>query len=78
VSSLSFQYFQSLPVALLFCAILWVMVFLETYGHFPKMERGQRLGMSAANATALSLALLALVVISLYVLFQIILLQGSV
>jgi len=57
---------------LLFCAILWVMVFLQTYMHFPKMEKQKRLFMSVINATALSLSLLVLVVVSLWLLMNVI------
>ena len=60
----------ALPIALLFTAILWIMVFIETYMHFPKMDPKQRLGMSLFNASVLSVFLLVFVFIALYLVLR--------
>ncbi|MCX8175238.1 MAG: hypothetical protein N3E51_03470 [Candidatus Micrarchaeota archaeon] len=57
-------------VSLAFAVPFWLMVFANTYRHFPKMEPKKRLSMSIRQATALSLILLAIVFISLWALMD--------
>ena len=57
---------STLSITLIFAAIFWMMIFIETYVHFPKMGRKQRLEMSLSSATILSTVLLVFVYIALY------------
>ena len=54
-----------LVLALGFCVPFWLMIFISTYVHFPKMEKRKRILMGIESATALTLFILALVLISL-------------
>lgn len=47
-----------IPVVL--SVIAWIMVFLETYRHFPKMEKAKRISMSVQSATLLALVIIVL------------------
>jgi hypothetical protein len=58
------------PIVLCFAAILWAMVFLNTYCHFPKMDERQRLTMSLSSATILTLVLVAAVYAALYLILE--------
>ncbi len=57
---------EGLPAALLFGPLFWAMVYLQTYRHFPKMERRKRVVHAATAATVLTLFLLAVVLLALY------------
>lgn len=46
-----------LPISIPFVLALWLMIFLQTYIHFPKMEKSKRIKESATNATILSAVL---------------------
>lgn len=43
------------PIFALFGSLLWIMVFIENYRHFPKMGQKERLWMSLSNATLIAL-----------------------
>ncbi len=58
------------PIALLFGSLLWVMVFLQTYRHFPKMDPRQRFWMGCKSATTMTAVLLAIVFVFLYVIVR--------
>ena len=57
-----------LVLALGFCVPFWLMIFIATYVHFPKMEKRKRILMGIESATALVLLVLALTFISLVIL----------
>jgi len=54
------------PIILVFSAIFWAMIFLNTYRHFPKMDEFQRFKLGAENATLLTVVLVGAVVLALY------------
>ena len=58
------QYLLVLPIFVVFGIPAWVMFFLQTYRHFPKMEPAKRLSMSIVNATILTAVLLGVVFIA--------------
>jgi len=43
----------SIPIMVVFGSIGWVMIFLETYRHFPKMDAEQRMALSLTSATVM-------------------------
>jgi len=51
----------SIPIMVVFGVIGWVMIFLETYRHFPKMDAGKRMALSLTNATAMTVMFVVLV-----------------
>ena len=57
----------SVTIAIGFGSILWLMVFLQTYLHFPKMEKDKRLQTSIEMATSLALAMIVLSMVALYI-----------
>jgi len=59
-----------LPFALVFLPILGVMVFIETYLHYPKMEERKRIMLSARSAIFLALALAVLTYLFIVIFFQ--------
>ena len=61
------DYQSLLPLAIIaiFIPIGWMMIFFQTYRHFPKMERNRRLWMSFVNATGLSLFISAICYIAI-------------
>jgi hypothetical protein len=54
------------PIMLGFGALLWIMIFLESYRHFPKMSKTERMQRAVTNATIATIAVLAVVYASLY------------
>jgi hypothetical protein len=60
------EYLMPLLVMAPFVLLLWLMIFLETYRHFPKMEKNQRIRMSFVNATELALFISILCYVTLY------------
>ena len=58
------------PIVIIFGILGGVMVFLDTYRHFPKMESEKRFGMSLANAIIATLLLLAVVYIAMDLIFK--------
>ncbi len=61
------DYLATIPIVAVFGIIGWTMIFLETYMHFPKLDKGERIKMSAINATVLVLILMAVVYLSMLV-----------
>jgi len=70
---MAFQLGFAIAVSAFFVLLLWLMIFLQTYQHFPKMEKRKRLLMSIGNATALSLSVAILAIASLWLLLEFIL-----
>lgn len=62
--------FATLPLVLEFAMLLFSMIFLATYMHFPKMGRRKRLEASLKNAVYITLALVVLVYISLILILK--------
>jgi len=56
----------SLPIILTFGTALWLMVFLNTYRHFPKMNPTERLWLCIENATFLTLILIGIIYLFLW------------
>ena len=56
----------SLPVLIVFGIILWLMIFLNTYRHFPKMDSEERLWLCIVNATSLTGILIGIVYLFLW------------
>jgi hypothetical protein len=63
------EFLVAMPFILFGGITIWVMIFLETYLHFSKMHKHDRIKMSVTNATIL--ALLLMVIFSLFVVFVI-------
>lgn len=59
VNSLIYSAELMIPIGGTFGTLFWIMIFLGTYRHFPKMNKSQRIMMSAASATLLTIILLA-------------------
>ena len=59
-------------LSLIFGLLFWIMIFIQTYRHFPKMESGKRLRISIGQATALSLFLVIAVMVSLWLLMNLV------
>jgi len=57
-----------LPIFAVFGFIAWQMIFFETYRHFPKMDKSERIGLSFTNTTIMTIMLGIVVYISLQVL----------
>jgi len=60
----------ALPFALVFLPIFGVMVFIETYLHYSKMEERKRMMLSARSAIFLALALAVLTYLFIVIFFQ--------
>ena len=59
-----------LLIASLFGLLGWLMVFLETYRHFPKMDSDERFRLSFTNATVMTGMVLVIVYIAFYYYFR--------
>ncbi len=55
-------------IMLVFGLVGWLMVFLETYRHFPKMEKTERIRLSVTNATVMTIMLVVVCYIALQLL----------
>jgi len=56
----------SIPIMVVFGVIGWVMIFLETYRHFPKMDAEKRMALSLTNATVMTVMFVVLVYVSMH------------
>jgi uncharacterized membrane protein YidH (DUF202 family) len=65
----------SLPILLAIFGgiIIGIMTFLETYSHFPKMEKQERIEFSAKSSTIMAAAIMAALFIAMYLLMKMIL-----
>ena len=50
----------SIIIPAVFSVFAWVTVFMETYRHFPKMDKTKRIWMSVQSATLLAVILIVL------------------
>jgi len=60
----------TLPIVAVFGIAFWLMIFLNDYRHFPKMNYKERLTKSIVNATIMTLILLGLVYLFLWLFLQ--------
>ncbi len=67
------DYLLMLPFIALGGIVIWIMVFLGTYPHFPRMEKAKRLTHSIASATVMAVVIMVILFISLYLLDNILL-----
>ncbi len=65
------EYLFLIPFVVLGSTIIWMMVFLGTYPHFPRMEKQKRIALSAKNATVMTAVLMLIIVITLYILARV-------
>lgn len=61
---------SSVLISIPFLAAFWLMVFLNTYRHFPKMAHKERVWLSIQNATFPTFALAAIIFIALWLALQ--------
>jgi len=59
------------PIATMFGIIEWVIIFLESYRHFPEMEKQKRIKNSVYNATIMTIVMTAIIYFFMYIMFQI-------
>lgn len=59
-----------LPFAGVFLPIFGIMIFIETYLHYPKIEERKRIMLSVRSAIFLSLALVILAYLFIAIFFQ--------
>jgi len=57
----------SILITFLFGIFLWLIIFLNTYRHFPKMEKSKRINLSVLNATIPTVTILALILFVLWI-----------
>jgi len=60
----------TLPIAIGFGIPFWLMIFLNTYRHFPKMNPEERLLMCISSATGLTAVLIGIVYLFLWLILQ--------
>jgi len=60
------------PVLLVFSVIEWLIIFLETYRHFPKMEENKRIRNSIIDASIFTFTIFFFLYFSMYLVLQII------
>jgi len=60
----------TLPVVAVFGIAFWLMIFLNTYRHFPKMNPEERLRKSIVDATAITILLIGIVYLFLWFILQ--------
>ena len=60
----------TLPITIGFGLIFWLMIFLNTYRHFPKMNPTERLWMCIESATMITLILMGVVYLFLWFILQ--------
>ena len=59
-----------IPIGGVFGTLFWITIFMQTLRHFPKMDKHQRIMMSAASATLLTFILLAITYLALIFLLR--------
>ena len=66
------EYLFSIPFVIFGGIIIWIMIFLGTYPHFPRMEKQKRIEYSVKSATVMALAFIVLSLIAMYLLVSMI------
>lgn len=59
-------FLYSILISLPFFVALWLMIFLNVYRHFPKMEPSKRIKLSIENATYPTLILSGIIYLALW------------
>ena len=67
------EYLIPIPAMILGGIIIWIMIFLGTYPHFPKMDKLKRIEFSVTSATIMAIALMIILFIAINWLMKIIL-----
>jgi len=67
------EYLLPMSFAILGGIIVWVMVFLGTYQHFPKIDKRKRMEFSVTSATIMAIAFIGISLIAVYLLMKIVL-----
>ena len=67
------EYLLPIPFIILGGIIIWIMIFLGTYPHFPKMEKRKRIEFSVTSATIMAVTLMVILSIAMYFLMKMIL-----
>jgi uncharacterized membrane protein YidH (DUF202 family) len=67
------EYLLPIPFIILGGIIMWVMIFLGTYPHFPKMDKRKRIEYSITNSTIMAVVLMGILLIAMYLLMKMIL-----
>ena len=53
--------------------VIWVIVFLATYPHFPRMEKQKRIRFTVTSATIMAAAMMAILLVAMYFFIDVIL-----
>jgi len=64
------EYLIVAPAAVFGGILIWVMIFFETYRHFPRMEKRERVWMSVNSATMTALIFIVVIFVSMAVLIR--------
>ncbi len=67
------EYLLPIPLMVIGGIVIWIMTFLGTYPHFPKMEKKKRIALSVTSATVMAVALMITLVIAMYFLMKMVL-----
>jgi len=67
------EYLLPIPFIIFGGIIIWIMIFLGTYPHFPKMEKQKRIELSFTSATIMAVTLMVILSIAMYFLMKMIL-----
>jgi len=60
-----------LPILTMFAVIEWLFFFMETYRHFPKMEKKKRIRDSVIEATIMTIVISGILYFFMYMILQI-------
>jgi len=60
----------TLPIVAVFGIAFWLMIFLNTYRHFPKMNPEERLWKCIVDATTITIILIGIVYLFLWFILQ--------
>jgi len=60
------EYLFPIPFAVFGGIVIWIMIFLGTYPHFPRMEKQKRILFSITSATIAAVMLMAILFILIY------------
>ena len=70
INELQYTLLLTLALGSIFGFIFWLQIYMETYRHFPKMDKHKRIIMSATSATVATIILLIAVTLFMYWLFE--------
>jgi cytochrome b subunit of formate dehydrogenase len=64
------EYLLPIPVIIFGGIVIWIMIFLGTYPHFPKMDKQKRIELSVTSATIMAIAFMIMVYIAMILLIE--------